>query len=182
MRILAALALMSLVAGCVPAAMVVPQSMHAGSTQPRFGALVVAPMTGYGNSLTDKMTGEARSATNEREALIRSLQNSGLFAAVSKDGSAPYLLHAEVTRRDFVGYGATVTVHYLLTETASGSEVCNESFTTSYEGPAVFFAPGAARNGALAHALEENWTALLARLSTIPVTPTAAPHDPCYAP
>lgn len=175
MRMLAALALTPVFAGCVPSAMIVPQSVPGSPAQARFGALVVAPLTGYGNSLTDKMTGVARSATNAREALIQSLRNSGLFAAVLREGSAPYLLHAEVTRRDLVGYSATVTVHYVLTATADGRDVCDESFTTSYayqRGPGVFFAPGAAQNGALAHALEANWGALLARLATI----RAAPH------
>ncbi len=174
MRVVAAAALAPVFAGCVPNAMIVPQSVPRYPGQTRFGSLVVAPITGYGNSLTDKMTGVSRSATNEREALIQSVRNSGLFASVATEGSGRYLLQAEVTRRDLVGYSATVTVHYVLTDTVAGRRVCDEGFTTScsYErGPGVFFAPGAAQNGALAHALEANWGALLARLSTSVAAP-----------
>jgi len=187
----AALLVALIVAGCtdVPPQMIyvppdmLPKVAKPSQNQAHFAGqtLVVAPVTGVGESSAQALSGALLGpsvpgtsviwATTFREALIESLQDSTLFANVSRAGASRYVLRAEMLQQTPTGYGATVTVRYALNDTQSGRDIWSEDIAATYSfplNPATFLAPGQTQYVALMRACAKNIELLIAKLAALP--------------
>lgn len=168
----------------VPSEMLPPGSSARPAPPPaRFAGqtAVVAPVTGVGASNMQALSGALLGpslpghsviwAQTFREALIKALKNSGLFAGVSREGPSRYVLHAEILQQTTAGYGAAVKVRYALNDTQRGQDVWTGDIPATYSyslNPATFVAPGNTEYRALMLACGNNIGSLLAKLAVLP--------------
>ncbi len=88
-----------------------------------------------GGKVTNPMNESMIEDTGFREALIETLQKSGLFQAVVTDQAGDYELQTEIISQEVQGmYDATATlfVHYRLLEVSSQQEIWKENLLSRY--------------------------------------------------
>ena len=150
--------------------------------------LVIAPVTGIGASNMRALSGALGVSGTTliwgqtfHEALFKALRGSGLFGEVARDGTAPYILHADILQQSTVGYGATFKVHYVLNDTQSGRDIWGQDITASYVFPSSafsFFTPYNTQSKALMRACGKNIESLIENLGIRPnntaLEPTAS--------
>lgn len=124
------------------------------------------------------------SAPMFQQALVDSLDNSRLFAAVVRgadarydwsaddtaSGGAKYRLTAEILKQEASGYGATVSVRYALVDTASGRSLWSDDLASSYRYPAglnAFLSPGRTNTEALWHAFRQNIELMIGKIADL---------------
>lgn len=147
MKVISALALSALLAGCGGLAVnrMIPQT--AVESAPRFDAVVrVLPVT---NAKVQQWGGPAL-VSNEmyREALAATLRKSNLFKGVETENSGDYDMHA-----DFVAHGqgpgldyrSAMVVQYRIVQTGSGTELWSQGFNSRHEVSVSQAFSGAAR-------------------------------------
>jgi hypothetical protein len=111
-----------------------------------------------------------------REALIKALENSRLFAEVLRDGKSRYVLRAEIIQQATAAYGGTITTRYTLNDTLGHHDLWSEDITASYSftlNSFTFFSPGNTEYQALMRACGKNIGLLIAKLGALPTTEKA---------
>jgi hypothetical protein len=168
----------SLMSGCayVPPDMMPGTAAQAASQQPsrfRQDKLLVAPVTGVENSLWRVVNGDVMvSISTFQEALVRSLGQSALFGQVSNQGSARFVLRAEIKKQDKLASGARLAVRYELIDTAAGNSVFAEEIETSSRmdedsAPSALLSPNSSMSRAAFRAAGKNIEVLLNKLRSI---------------
>lgn len=107
------------------------------------------------------------------EALFKALCDSGLFGEVARDGTAPYILRANILQQSTLGYGATFKVHYVLNDTQSGRDIWGQEIAANYVFPLStfsFFTPYNTQSKALMRACGKNIESLIENLGIRPDT------------
>lgn len=148
--------------------------------------LVIAPVTGVGSS-NARVVGGALGVPGTaqiwsqtfHEALFLGLRDSRLFADVKRDGTARYVLQAEIVAQSTSGYAGNFAVRYTLNDRQDGRDIWTERIATSYAFPATsvtVIAPYNTELRALMRAGAANIDNLLDHLSALPaVPPQSAP-------
>jgi hypothetical protein len=110
---------------------------------------------------------------NFREAVLRSLQQAGLFKDVMKDEAGDYALTAEITsqgtnRVGFITYTAQLLVMYALVDKKDNKELWREHIFSQHTADGQYFSEsfeGASRK-ANEGAVRENLSQLIGRLAS----------------
>ncbi len=137
-------------------------------------AVDLAPASGVHTSFWQRVNGdEMVQIPTIQQALLRSLQHSGIFASVSEGSDAPYELRAEILAQDKVADQVIFLVRYVLRDSRAGREVLAQEIETSSR-TSEDTAPGAsliAGNAALSRAAfraaGKNISLLLVRLRSV---------------
>jgi hypothetical protein len=147
--------------------------------------IVIAPITGVGSSNSRALAGALgvpRTAViwsqTFHEALFKAVGNSGLFGQVARDGTARYILQADIVQQSTAGYSATFKVHYVLNDSQWHRSLWEQDIAASYALPGsltTFVMPYNTQLDALMRACGKNIGILIQSLGTIP---PAAPSEP----
>lgn len=131
------LAVILVCAGCASAAK--PEAMIAHVNLPVHQSPSTVIVSVIGGRSTSSMGVSQISDEDFAEALRQSMEHSGLFAQVLKDGSATYQLQAFIAQinQPFFGGSMTVTmeVHYTLTRNKSKQVVWQKALNSTYTAP-----------------------------------------------
>lgn len=148
-----------------------PRPTGAQPSPSRFAgeSVAVAPVTGQENSLWKVLNGDVMVQSSQfREALIRSLRQSALFASVSSDAPARYALEAVIERQQKFSDGVVLDVRYRLTDTRTGRVAWSDDVRSSSAleaGVGTVLAFEASMSGAAFRAAGNNIETMLAKLA-----------------
>ena len=118
--------------------------------------LVIAPVTGVGDSNLRALGGSLGLRNTAiiwsqmfKEALFKSLWDSGLFGKVARSGSGRYALHADILQQSSTGQGAIFEVSYVLTDTNNRHDIWTHTVKINDVSGAGSFLSLATYNGQL---------------------------------
>lgn len=171
MHKLSFLLLLALVGGCVSAPLASRMTPDLAGIQVPKTAKVLRAGAVTGGEKTNPLDRPRIEDEGFQEALVSTLQSSGLFKEVTTKQDGDYELSAQIISQDSLGTFSTnllLFVHYRLTDLRSGKELWQENLLSQYEVTGAEVFAGLVRlKRAQEGAVKDNLTQLVKKLSQV---------------